>query len=112
MEYLRIYRIVHSAEEAADWIASYYSTYHSSRLVGNRLVIRLERELSDAQVSLLNERFRDLVTSGKISKTAALDAERDEPHLRSMPRLVFACSLGRLGRLHEMTLPHNHPGSG
>src|SRR5213594_3508770 len=109
-EDLRLYRIVHSAEEAADWIASYYSTYHSSRLVGNRLVIRLERELSDAQVSLLNERFRDLVTSGKISKTAALDAERDEPHLRSKPRLVFAYRLGRAGRLNEMILAINEFG--
>ena len=109
-EDLRLYRIVHSAEEAADWIASYYSTYHSSRLVRNRLVIRLERELSDAQVSLLNERFRDLVTSGKISKTAALDAERDEPHLRSKPRLVFACRLGRAGRLNEMILAINEFG--
>jgi len=109
-EDLRLYRIVHSAEEAADWIASYYSTYHSSRLVGNRLVIRLERELSDAQVSVLNERFRDLVTSGKISKTSALDAERDEPHLRSKPRLVFACRLGRAGRLNEMILAINEFG--
>src|SRR5207237_535202 len=76
----------------------------------HRLGIRLERDLSDPQFSLLNERFRDLVTSGKISKTAALDAERDEPHLRSKPRLVFACRLGRAGRLNEMILAINEFG--
>jgi uncharacterized protein (TIGR00730 family) len=109
-EDLRLYRIVRSAEEAADWIASYYSTYHSSRLVGNRLVIRLEKDLSEEQVSELNDRFRDLVASGKIGKTAPLEAEADEPDLRSKPRLVFAYRRGRAGRLNEMILAINDLG--
>ena len=33
-EDLTLYRIVRSPEEAANWIASYYSTYHSVRQVG------------------------------------------------------------------------------
>lgn len=109
-EDLNLYRIVRSAEEAADWIAFYYSTYHSSRLVGNRLVIRLERELSYDQVSELNERFRDLVASDKIAKTAALDPEADEPQLQSKPRIVFAYRRGRAGRLNEMILEINRLG--
>src|SRR5437867_8802141 len=109
-EDLRLYRIVHSAEEAADWIASYYSTYHSSRLVGNRPVIRLERELSDAQVSLLNERFRERVTSGKISKTAGLAAGRAERQRRAILRLVFPCTAGWGGCRTEVTLPRALPG--
>ncbi len=109
-EDLSLYRIVHSPEEATDWITSYYSTYHSLRQVGNRLVIRLERELSDQAVSTLNERFPDLVASGRISKTSALREEADEPELRAKPRIVFAYDRGRAGRLNEMILEINRLG--
>jgi len=105
-----LYRIAHSSEEAADWIASYYSTYHSVRQVGNRLVIRMERELSDDHISILNETFRDLVASGRISKTSALREEADEPDLRSKPRIVFPYDRGRAGRLNEMILAINRLG--
>jgi uncharacterized protein (TIGR00730 family) len=110
-EDLTLYRIVRSPEEATDWIASYYSTYHSQRLVGNRLVIRLEKELSDRHISILNEKFRDLAASGKISKTSALREEADEPNLRSKPRIVFSYDRGRAGRLNEMILEINRLGS-
>ncbi|HWM50842.1 MAG TPA: cytochrome D ubiquinol oxidase subunit II, partial [Thermoplasmata archaeon] len=108
---LSLYRIVRSPEEAATWIAFYYSTYHSMRQVGNRLVIRLERELSDDQVSALNEAFRDIVASGKISKTQALREEDDEPNLRLKPRIVFTYAKGRAGRLNELVLAINRLGS-
>ncbi len=111
-EDLTLYRIARSPEEAADWIASYYATYHSTRQVGDRLVIRLEKELSDAQVRLLNERFGDLVASGKISKTSALREEADEPDLKSKPRLVFAYDRGHAGRLNELILEINRLGRG
>ncbi len=110
-EDLTLYRIVRSPEEATDWIAAYYSTYHSQRQVGNRLVIRLEKELSDEHIATLNATFRDLVASGKISKTAALHEEADEPELRSKPRIVFAYDRGRAGRLNELILAINRLGS-
>ncbi len=110
-EDLTLYRIVHSPEEATDWITSYYSTYHSQRQVGNRLVIRLEKELLDAQVATLNTTFRDLVASGRISKTTTLREEADEPELLSKPRIVFAYDRGRAGRLNELILAINRLGS-
>ncbi len=105
-----LYRIVRSPDEAAAWIASYYSTYHSMRQVGDRLVLRLEKELPETQISLLNERFRDLIASGRITKTSALREEADEPELRSKPRLVFAYDRGHAGRLNEMILEINRMG--
>ena len=52
-EDLSFYKIMHSPEEAADWIESYYSTYHSMRQVCSRLVIRLEKELTDDHVDYI-----------------------------------------------------------
>ncbi len=109
-EDLHLYRIVHSSEEATEWIASYYSAYHSMRQVGDRLVLRLEKDLSDEQVAALNRRFRDLVATGRISRTAALPEEKDEPDLMSKPRIVFAYDRGHAGRLNELILEINRLG--
>ena len=107
-EDLSFYRIAHSAEEAADWIMSYYSIYHSVRQVRDTLVIRLDSELSDAQVKQLNESFGDLVESGEIVKTAPLPQERDEPESLDKPRISFRNNKGSAGRLHEMILAINY----
>jgi len=107
---LSFYKIARSPKEAIDWITSYYSTYHSLRQVRDKLVIRLEKELTDAQIRRLNSAFQDVIESGKIFKTAALPEEKDEPNLRSKPRIAFAYSRKRAGRLNEMILAINKLG--
>jgi len=107
---LSFYKIIHSAEEAADWIRSYYSTYHSMRQVGDRLVLRLEKELADSHIRKLNESFSDLIESGEIAKTSALLAEKDEPALLSKPRIAFKYNRKSAGRLNEMVLMINQLG--
>jgi len=109
-EDLSFYKIIHSPDEASDWIASYYSTYHSMRQVRNRLVIRLEKELLDSQVAALNDRFPDLIRSGNIYKTSALAEEADEPNLRSKPRIAFSYNKKSAGRLNEMIVMINQLG--
>ena len=107
-EDLSFYKIAHSSEEAAAWIKSYYSTYHSIRQVRDTLVIRLEKELSDEQVKGLNESFSDLVKSGEIVKTTPLPQEKDEPEILSKPRISFRNNNQSAGRLHEMILAINN----
>ena len=109
-EDLSLYKITHSAEEAAAWIKSYYSTYHSVRQVRDKLVIRLERELSDQHVAQLNESFSDLVETGMIVKTAPVRKEKDEPDLWSKPRISFRYNQKSAGRLNEMILAINQMG--
>jgi hypothetical protein len=106
-EDLSFYKIMRSPQEAADWIASYYATYHSMRQVQNRLVIRLQKELTDSQVATLNENFKDLIRSGEIYKTPALPEESDEPDLLSKPRIAFSYNRKSAGRLNEMILMIN-----
>jgi len=109
-EDLSFYKIIHSPDEAVDWIRLYYSTYHSIRQVRDRLVIRLEKELLDSHVSNLNEAFQDLVESGEIAKTPALPEEEDEPNLWSKPRIAFVYNKKSAGRLNEMILMINRLG--
>ena len=109
-EDLALYKIMHSPEEAGDWIKSYYSTYHSMRQVCSRLVIRLEKELSDDAVAFLNEKFTDLIKAGKLYKTIALPEEADEPELASKFRIAFNYNKKSAGRLNEMILEINRLG--
>lgn len=111
-EDLSLYKIAHSAEEAMAWIKSYYSTYHSVRQVRDRLVIRLERELSDGHVAQLNDSFPDLLESGQIVKAEPLRQEEDEPDLWSKPRISFRYNKKSAGRLNEMILAINDMGRG
>ena len=111
-EDLSLYKIVHSAEEATAWIRSYYSTYHSIRQVRDRLVIRLEKELSKDHIGQLNHSFADLVKGGEIVKAPPLPQENDEPDILSKPRISFRNSRQSAGRLNEMILAINQMGSG
>jgi hypothetical protein len=109
-EDLSFYKIMQSPEEAANWIESYYSTYHSMRQVRDKLVLRLEKELSNSHLTVLNEKFQNLIKSGKIYKTSALPEETDEPDLRSKPRITLSYNKKSAGRLNEMILMINQLG--
>ena len=109
-EDLSFYKIVHSPEDAVDWIKSYYSTYHSMRQIRDTLVIRLDRDLRDDHIEELNESFGDLVEKGKIARTASLPQEQDEPDVLSKPRIAFVYNKRSAGRLNEMVLTINRMG--
>jgi len=110
-EDLSFYRIMHSPEEAVDWIRKFYSTYHSIRQVRDWLVIRLEKELTENHIKELNKYFKDLIRSGEIAKTSALPAEKDEPDLLTKPRISFVYNKKSAGRLNELILTINRMGN-
>ena len=110
-EDLSFYKIAHPAQEAVDWIKSYYSTYNSVRQVRGTLVMRLERELSDDHVAALNDTFSDLVETGKIAKSGPLPQEKDQPELLEKPRISFRYDQSNAGRLNEMILAVNELGA-
>jgi hypothetical protein len=108
-EDLSLYKIIESPEEGVAWVKSYYSTYHSIRHVRGKLVIRLERDLSDEAVRELNETFGDIIARGSIEKTKAFPDEANEPHLQGKARLAFSFKPSP-SRLHEMILAINRLG--
>jgi len=109
-EDLSIYKICKSAEEGVEWVRFYYSTYHSMRQVRRKLVVRLEKELSDEHVEVLNSEFGDLVNKGKIKKTPALSEEANEPEIADKPRLVFSYNQQSAARLNQLFLRINELG--
>ncbi len=81
-----LYYIAKDPADAADHIQHFYRLYHSSRYVRDNLVIRLKKQISQADADRLAVEFQSLIKSGTIERTGALPQEED--HLE-LPRLVF-----------------------
>ena len=99
---LSLYKVTHSAREAAEEICHFYRRYHSYRFVDDRLVVRLTSPLTEEELAHLNSEFLDLVESGQFDPCESPHGERFDSSLESMPALTFHLKRGRYGRLREM----------
>ena len=84
-----LFMITSSVEEAADEMVRFYSTYHSSRAVGQRLVLRLKREVSNDELATLTSEFGDIIEAGKIERIDATDSEVADNDNLDLHRIAF-----------------------
>jgi uncharacterized protein (TIGR00730 family) len=96
---LQLFYIARDPADAVAHITDFYRVYHSSRYVGDRLVIRLNHALADTDVERLGVEFADLIASGRLQQRGALPGEDD--HL-DLPRLVFVHTRRDYGRLRAL----------
>ncbi|MGH1395069.1 MAG: LOG family protein [Trichormus sp.] len=104
-----LYTVTDNLEVACDAITRFYQVYHSSRYVGDQLVIRLMQELSDTEVEYLNDQFSDIIVKGKIEKSQALPQENQDETV-DLPRIVLYFNQRDLGRLYQMIAAINQMG--
>src|SRR5687768_7927002 len=55
------YRIVDTVDAAVAEITGFYRVFHSSRIVGDNLVFRMQKKLEDSQIADLQTRFEDVL---------------------------------------------------
>src|SRR5690606_17910224 len=85
-----LYKVVDSADAAVAEIARFYSNYHSIRMVGDEMVVRMRRGPDATQLADLNERFGHLATNGRIRRSEPYTVEvRHADHL-DLERIAFA----------------------
>ncbi|WP_460200436.1 LOG family protein [Scytonema sp. NUACC21] len=96
-----LYTVTDNLDVACKAITGFYQVYHSCRYVGNRFVIRLKTELSDAAVEQLNDQFHDILVTGRIEKSQALPQEAQDETF-NLPRLVLYFNQRDLGRLYQL----------
>jgi uncharacterized protein (TIGR00730 family) len=101
-EDMALFKVTDQVEEAVSEILTFYSNYHSSRYVGDRLVIRLQRPPDDALLDKLNAEFSDLLTEGKIERCGSFPEEMNEPDTVQLPRLSLCFNRRNFGRLRQM----------
>lgn len=94
--------ITDSVDEAVEAITGFWRNYDSLRWVGDRLVLRLNAEPSDAEVEELNARFGGLLASGRIERTGPLSPERADGDALERPRLVLVLDQRRVGELYRL----------
>ncbi|PIG95132.1 LOG family protein [Gloeocapsopsis sp. IPPAS B-1203] len=105
-----LYTITDNLEVACSAITRFYQVYHSSRYVGDKLVIRLKTDITNADVDLLNDNFHDILVKGKIEKSQALPQEAQD-ETAELPRLVLYFNQRDLGRLYQMIATINQMGT-
>ncbi|NNE95983.1 MAG: LOG family protein [Acidimicrobiales bacterium] len=97
-----LYFHTHDPAAAASYVCHFYTTYHSIRYVGKKLVIRLNHEISDESIAVLNEEFSDIFVSDSLRRGEPTPAEvRDQDHV-ALPRLILRFNNRGFARLHAM----------
>jgi hypothetical protein len=85
-----IFTITRDVEEGIRVIEEFYRNYHSMRFVEGKLIIRLNKELTDAAIAELESEFPEVLCPGsRIVRTPPFPEEADEPDLLHLPRLVL-----------------------
>lgn len=92
-----LFREAGSAAEALQLIRRFYRMFHTTRLRESRLELLLHAPIPEAELDHLNERFADLVVSGRIESTELCD---DTDRLR--PALEMDFDQRRVGRLYQL----------
>jgi hypothetical protein len=92
-----LFRITDDAEQAVREITGFYRNYHSSRFVGEWLVLRVHVAPEGAELEAIQREFADLVLEGAIEVRGPLPEEGGE--MPALPRLVLRFDRRRVGRL-------------
>ncbi|HEU4367323.1 MAG TPA: TIGR00730 family Rossman fold protein [Methylomirabilota bacterium] len=104
------YRMADDVEAAVREITDFYRVYHSSRIVGDTLVFRLKRALSDAQLRDVQDKFEDILKGPLDQAPGPVPQEANE--YPELPRLIIPfnrSSYSRLRRLIDEINLHGGP---
>ena len=101
-EDVSLYRVTDSIETAMAEITGFYRNYHSSRYVGDRLVIRLQHAPTSSELDRLTGEFRDILADGILTVGPALPEETNDHAIGHLPRLVLRFNRRDIGRLRQL----------
>jgi len=94
------YRIVDTAEDAVREIGTFYRVFHSSRIVGDNLVFRLTRPLTDTEVAEIQHGFEDILKGPLEQVPGPVPQELNE--YPELPRLIVPFNRSSYSRLRRL----------
>jgi len=98
---LRLFFVTDDVEAAVAEVTRFYANYHSSRFVGDRLLLRLRQAPDGDTLERLNREFADLLVGGPMELApGALPQEAGE--FEELPRLVLEFERRAVGRLRML----------
>lgn len=98
---LALYRCFDDPELAVEEIERFYRVFHSHRMVGNRLVLRLTSMPDDATLTELSAEFTDIL-DGDIRKVEASRSEVNDNDVPELPRISLDFDRQHAGRLRQL----------
>jgi hypothetical protein len=94
------YRIVDTVDDAVEQLTTFYRVYHSSRIVGDNLVFRLNRALRDTDLPLIQQRFEDIL-KGRVDQAPGPFPQEYNEH-PELPRLLIPFNRASYARLRQL----------
>lgn len=95
-----LFTITRDPQEAVALIDEFYRNFHSMRFVGKKLVMRLNKQLTEHHCETLISEFGEILSpQGTIIPATALPDEHDEPDIDALPRLLIDFNLRSYGLL-------------
>ena len=98
---LILYRRVSSTDAAVDEIENFYRVFHSQRMVGNRLILRLNLMPDEGTLKELSDEFADILSKPIVPVEASRAEVRDED-VPDLPRIALAFDRQHVGRLRVL----------
>jgi uncharacterized protein (TIGR00730 family) len=97
---MSLFKVCDDFEDAVVEILRFYSNYHSSRYVRDRLVLRVRVAPDAEQRAAIEQDFEDLLHGEEIEVSGPLAAEGDEAP--GYERVILRFDRKRVGRLREL----------
>lgn len=97
-----LFKLMTDTDEAVKEVTTFYSNFHSYRYVRKKLVMRLQKPISEELLGKLNRDYLDLLEEGDYEACEALPEEEDETHLKDLPRLICTKKRGMAGRFRQL----------
>jgi uncharacterized protein (TIGR00730 family) len=98
---LHLFTITNDVKEAVYEIEGFYRLYHSQRMVGRNLILRLNEDPDDALLEQLSEDFSDIL-SKPLVKVSPTDQEIRDEDVPDLPRISVAFDRQHTGRLRQL----------
>lgn len=99
---LELLVVASTPEEALAAVQRFYRVFHSSRWVGDRLVLRLRRPLSEDERKGLAARFADIVPEEGLTPCLLPTEDQADPQLAILHGVCLRFGKRRFSRLHQL----------
>ena len=101
-EDMSLLRVVDSPKAACEETLRFYRIYHSSRYIGEKLVLRLRRALSRQELEHLSHSFADILGPGGIEEAPMLPEEAEDSEMKALSRIQLGFNRRSFGRLRQL----------
>ena len=99
---LALYHVAAGVTEAVTEIGNFYTNYHSMRIVGKKIVLRVKNQVTDSLLRELNLKFADLCESGRIERIEPTSPEISDHDNLDKFRIAFAFARRDFGGLRSL----------